>query len=590
MKILKKTSAVAALLGVLLIVAGCQKADHGHSHGPGGEHAAHEEGHDDHAGEEDEEPIARTEFSDELLNFFEFAPLKPQKASSFLIHLTELETGEPVAQADVKLVVKGAKGKELTTVQAKVGRVTGIYVAEVSIPVAGTYGIDFIVKNDKLQDTMKLQGFEVSADSSPVNDDVEPTGETVAFLMEQQWMIDMKLAQAQSKELAVPIHSTGRIIPATNNHARLSSPVSGTLSGQSLPLVGTRVIQEQPVATVIETATASETAQVRASLAQVEAARVQTSAQLQSENANIRNQNAQARIENARLQAEKKALTEELEVAQARLNQAKKENERAKKVYAVEGISARELQAFELEVAEAQADFQQTRAKTNALEKVSEIPINPLLSDSIPDVSAAYPSTAFTLRAPFSGVVTEIHKSLGEQVAPGEVILEIANTQAVWLTCPVYEKDLGALHDGITADFTVLSYPEREFSGSLIHVGEVIDDETRATDALFKVSNDEQLLRLGMQTKVRIAGDRMTKTVTIPKEAVLDREGKSIVYVMVTGEEFERRTIEVAEDFGPLVGVTKGLSPGERVVTQGAYQLFLQESNPAGDVVHSHET
>ena len=584
MKIFRISKFLAVFLTGLLMLVGCQKAPHGHSHGPGGEHTE-ETAHDDHGAEE---PIARTEFSEELLNFFEFAPLKPQQKSSFLIHLTELKTGEPVAQADVKLIIKGANGQELDTVQAKVGRVTGIYVAAVTIPDAGTYGIDFIVKNDKLQDTMALRGFEVSTE--PVTPEAEGPAETVSFLMEQQWMIDMKLAQAESKELAVPIHSTGRIIPAANNHARLSSPVSGTLSGRNLPLVGTKVYQEQPVATVIETATASEMAQVRASLAQVEAARVQTSAQLQSENANIRNQNAQARIENARLEAEKKALDEQLEVAQARLNQAKKESERAKEVYAVEGVSARELQAFELEETEARADFQQARARKNALGEVGELPINPLLTDSAPDVSAAYPETSLTLRAPFSAVVTEVHKSLGEQVAPGEAILEIANTQTVWLTCPVYEKDLGALHDGVTADFTVLSYPEREFTGSLIHVGEVIDEETRATDALFKIPNEEQLLRLGMQAKVRIAGDRMTQTVTIPKEAVLDREGKSVVYVLVTGEEFERRTIEVTEDFGSMVGVTRGLSADERVVTQGAYQLFLQESNPAGDVVHSHET
>ena len=584
MKILKMTETIAVLLAVLLLLAaGCRGGSTGGAGGEGGKQ-------EDHGGEGEVEPIARTEFSGKLLNFFEFAPLKPQQMSSFLIHLTELDSGEPVAQADVKLIIKGANGQEIDTVQAKVGRVTGIYVAEVTIPTAGTYGIDFVVKNDKLQDTMPLKGFKVSNEQATAESEEEAPSETVAFLMEQQWMIDMKLAQAEAKELAVPIHSTGRIIPAANNHARLSSPVGGTLSGQNLPLVGTRVYQEQPVATVIETATASEMAQVRASLAQVEAARVQTSAQLQSENANIRNQNAQAQIENARLQAEKKALAEQLEVAQARLNQAKKETTRAKQVYEVEGISARELQAFELEETEAQADLQQVRARKNALEKVREIPINPLLTDSAPDVSAAYPNTSLTLRAPFAAVVTEVHKSLGEQVAPGETILEIANTQTVWLTCPVYEKDLRALHDGIEADFTVLSYPEREFRGSLIHVGEVIDEETRATDALFKVSNDEQLLRLGMQAKVRIAGDRMTQTVVIPKEAVLDREGKNVVYVLVTGEEFERRTIEVTEDFGSMVGVTKGLTPGERVVTQGAYQLFLQESNPAGDVVHSHET
>ena len=124
MKISKHIRIFAIILGVLFMVAGCQKASHGHAHGPDGEHtdeAEHHNDHDGHGAENEQEPIARTEFSEELLNFFEFAPLKPQRTSSFLIHLTELQTGEPVAQADVKLIIKGPNGKELDTVQAKVG-------------------------------------------------------------------------------------------------------------------------------------------------------------------------------------------------------------------------------------------------------------------------------------------------------------------------------------------------------------------------------------------------------------------------------------------------------------------------------------
>ena len=209
MKISKHYRIFASLLGVLLLFAGCQKSSHGHSHGPGGEHTEetdHHDDHDDHGAENEVEPIARTEFSDKLLNFFEFAPLRPQETSSFLIHLTELKSGEPVAQADVKLLIKGPNGKHLDTVQAKVGRVTGIYVAEVKIPIAGTYGIDFVVKNDKLQDTMSLQGFDVSNQPPPASKE-EASGDTVAFLMEQQWMIDMKLGQAEAKDMAVPILS-----------------------------------------------------------------------------------------------------------------------------------------------------------------------------------------------------------------------------------------------------------------------------------------------------------------------------------------------------------------------------------------------
>jgi hypothetical protein len=39
-----------------------------------------------------------------------------------------------------------------------------------------------------------------------------------------------------------------------------------------------------------------------------------------------------------------------------------------------------------------------------------------------------------------------------------------------------------------------------------------------------------------------------------------------------------------------MVAVLSGVKAGERVVTQGAYQLRLQELRPAGPGAHTHET
>jgi hypothetical protein len=36
--------------------------------------------------------------------------------------------------------------------------------------------------------------------------------------------------------------------------------------------------------------------------------------------------------------------------------------------------------------------------------------------------------------------------------------------------------------------------------------------------------------------------------------------------------------------------VLSGLKPGERVVTQGAYQIHLHELRPAGPTPHTHES
>ena len=111
---------------------------------------------------EEPEAVARTEFTDRVENFFEYEPLHAGKPSQFRIHLTDLSDGSPVEQAEVSLIVR-AKGGSETTVQttARVGKVTGIYVAELNVPRSGDYDIEFRIKNAKLDERLPLSDFKV---------------------------------------------------------------------------------------------------------------------------------------------------------------------------------------------------------------------------------------------------------------------------------------------------------------------------------------------------------------------------------------------------------------------------------------------
>ena len=111
--------------------------------------------------EAEEEILARTAFTDRIENFFEYSPLQSGQPSPFLIHLTDLEDGSPVVEADVDLSVRASNGEEVASTRAAVGRVTGIYVAELVVPRSGTFEIKFHVRNDKLDETMVLVGFAV---------------------------------------------------------------------------------------------------------------------------------------------------------------------------------------------------------------------------------------------------------------------------------------------------------------------------------------------------------------------------------------------------------------------------------------------
>jgi len=113
------------------------------------------------AEEHEEEALSRTEFTERIENFFEYDPLKASRPSHFLIHLTDLSDGTPVEKAEVTLITRAKDGSEVMQTKARVGKVTGIYVAEVSIPNRGEYDIEFHVKNPKLDERMPLKDFKV---------------------------------------------------------------------------------------------------------------------------------------------------------------------------------------------------------------------------------------------------------------------------------------------------------------------------------------------------------------------------------------------------------------------------------------------
>ncbi|MGE3435125.1 MAG: efflux RND transporter periplasmic adaptor subunit [Blastocatellales bacterium] len=384
------------------------------------------------------------------------------------------------------------------------------------------------------------------------------------FLMEQQWLIRMKLAQAESRPLARQITATGRVIAAANHQALVAPPVGGIILRGQLPRIGQNVSAGQIIATLQQTSTSAEQAQVRAATAQAES------------------QNAQVALDAARLDAERRTADGEIESTRARLDLARREAERTAKLFEQGILPKQQLDVAEAELKSAQANFAAATARRKALgaaDKVEPVKIN-----------VGNGGGTYLARAPISGIVTKVNKNIGEQVAPGEAIIEIANLETVWVEAPIFERDLSRLGNRTRAVFTTPAYSGTEFKGVVINIGSIVNEQTRAATVVFEVPNQARALRIGMQADVRLDAGESVEAVTIPKEAVLEHEGKKIVYVLLSGEEFQRREVQLGDEYGDKVAVLAGLKPGERVVTQGAYQIKLQELRPADAGAHTHET
>jgi cobalt-zinc-cadmium efflux system membrane fusion protein len=373
---------------------------------------------------------------------------------------------------------------------------------------------------------------------------------TVKFLMEQQWAIRMKLAKATPTTVARQVVASGRVVPAAGHHAVVASAVAGTITDGALPRVGQTILRGQTVAILRHTPTPGEAAQVAAS-------------------------QAQAQIETARLDADRRRLSEAVKEAEIRREHARRELERARHLYEAKAYARRQVEAAEAEYRTTESQLAAAIAQRDTLHDVRV-------------TSPAPPSTSHVVAAPLGGVVVRVAKAVGEPVGPGEAIIEIVDPSLVWIEVFVPERELPRLGRQVRASFRIPGV-DGELSGRLIDAGATISRETRMATFVFEVPNGERRLRVGGQIQARLDAADTIAGLMVPREAVLESEGKRFVYVLLSGEEFERREVAVADEYGDRVAIVRGLTAGERVVTQGLWQLRQQELRPGGGPAHTHE-
>ena len=374
-------------------------------------------------------------------------------------------------------------------------------------------------------------------------DEAHPAG-VVMMSIEQQWAIRLRHVVVAATEAAGQIASVGRVVPAAGHQVVVAPPVAGMITGGRLPRVGQRVAKGQTLAVLRQQVSAGEAAQISAAQAQLQ-------------------------IEQARLDAERKRLTQEVEETRAAFDLAVVALDHANKLYARKAYSVHQMLEARARHKTAESAWQAAVQQLDALRAVQLPAADRAKLDGI------------TLVAPLAGTVVKVRKAEGDHVAAGEAILEIVNLDTVWIEAPIFERDLHHLARGARAVFSTPAYPGTEFTGTMVDLGAVIDEQTRAATAIFQAANSGRALLVGMQANVRLDVGAKAPVLLIPKEAVQENEGRRMVFVVLAGEEFEPRDVTLGGEYGDRVAVTAGLKEGERIVTQGAYQLRLRQLRPS---------
>lgn len=512
----------ARILALALLGSAC----HGHSHDD--KAPADDHGHE-HGGAPGELPgQSVTTWAQRTELFMEYQPLIVGKETRFAAHVTEMPSFKAVTAGSASVTVKLAGGAtEVASADAPAN--PGIFRPTLTPKKPGACELIVSVKSPQVTETFSAGTCEVFATEDAARKALGEEAETpgrITFLKEQQWKTDFALAEVAERDLQDGVRASGEIRPVAGREARVSAPVLGRVElATPAPLLGMPVKQGTVLATIAPRAGAGVD---RASLASDVAA-------LQAEVSAARAELARAQ----RLVADQAAPAKVVDEARTRLQVAEAR---------VTGASGR-------------------------------------LAQYDASASGGGGGRRFQLRAPIDGTLVALDVATGETVEEGKPMFDVIDLDRVWLAVQVFEPDVPRVEHTRTAWFTIEGYDQPftvdETNAKLVTIGRVIDPKTRTVPVIFELDNRDGRLRIGNFTKVVLATGAPRRVLAIPEAAIVEDAGKSVAYVMIEGEAFERRPLRLGIRSHGWVEVLEGVTAGERVVTKGAYEVRLASASGA---------
>ena len=176
------------------------------------------------------------------------------------------------------------------------------------------------------------------------------------------------------------------------------------------------------------------------------------------------------------------------------------------------------------------------------------------------------------IESTIDGIVKKVLMENGDYVTPQLPLFQIININYVEVVVHIPEKDISRIKQGIETEVTVVSYPNKTFYGKVSKISPVVDPMSRTLEARILINNSRRMLKPGMFGEVRIILRRKNDALIIPLSAVIDRDGRNVVFI-----EEEGRAVQVEPLFdireGNTISVLKGLVQGQNVIVIGQHNV-----------------
>lgn len=174
------------------------------------------------------------------------------------------------------------------------------------------------------------------------------------------------------------------------------------------------------------------------------------------------------------------------------------------------------------------------------------------------------------VRAPIGGTVTTVDIEEGEMASNGQPAVVIMDLDNVVIEISVPENVVNKIYEGQMVNLQVGS-AGIDTDAVILSVSDSVDIMNNLYPVTISAENNGKI-KAGMFAQVIINTDIRSDVISVPGDAVLEKEGNSIVYVELDGVAIER-IVEIGLDTGSMVEIISGIEEGEKIITKGQNYL-----------------
>jgi RND family efflux transporter MFP subunit len=200
-----------------------------------------------------------------------------------------------------------------------------------------------------------------------------------------------------------------------------------------------------------------------------------------------------------------------------------------------------------------------------------------------------------TIVAPFDGYVVKEHTEVGAWLKRGDAVAEVVELDKVDVEIMVLENHAPHLLPGVSARVELPALPKEAFVGAIFQITPQADIRSRSFPVRVRLENrlikDQPLIKAGMFARVTLPLGQASKTLLVPKDAVVLGGKTPVVWTVATGKPAAApprgappvgegpRAVPVPVELGVAEGdwieVRGPLQPGQTVVMHGNERLMM---------------